>query len=136
MNITKVRKDVMIRKSVLCTALAFVIGTTASCASKPDNHDQHVDYDRFETYNRAMFKFNYQFDKYILKPVAEGYRAVTNDFTRERVRSVISNIKEPVYAATICCKATLSNRESASPVLASTRHWVCSACLTLPKAGG
>lgn len=98
MNITKVRKDVMIRKSVLCTALAFVIGTTASCASKPDNHDQHVDYDRFETYNRAMFKFNYQFDKYILKPVAEGYRAVTNDFTRERVRSVISNIKEPVYA--------------------------------------
>ena len=88
----------MFRKFALCATLAFVAVTTASCAARSDNHDRHVDYDRFESYNRAMFKFNYQLDKYVLKPVAKGYRAVTNDFTRERIRSAISNIKEPVYA--------------------------------------
>ena len=86
----------MIRKSVFCTALALVIGLTASCASNSAKNDQHVDEDRFETYNRAMFKFNYRFDKYVLRPVAEGYRAITNDFTRERVRLAISNIREPI----------------------------------------
>lgn len=86
----------MIRKSVLCTALALVMGLTTSCASNSAKQDQHVDEDRFETYNRAMFKFNYRFDKYVLRPVAEGYRAVTNEFTRERISSAIDNIKEPI----------------------------------------
>ena len=86
----------MIRKSVLCTALALVISLTTSCASNTTKDDQHLDNDRFETYNRAMFKFNYRFDKYVLRPVAEGYRAVTNKFTRERVSSAISNIREPI----------------------------------------
>lgn len=30
-----------------------------------------------ESYNRSMFNFNYQLDKYTLKPLAEGYRAIT-----------------------------------------------------------
>lgn len=80
------------------TALSLMVAFTASCATRPADMDPHEDFDRFEGYNRAMFKFNYGFDKYILKPVAEGYRTVTNKFTRERVRSVLDNIKEPVYA--------------------------------------
>ena len=48
-----------------------------------------------ETYNRSMFRFNTIFDDYIMKPVAKGYRAVTNDFVRERVRNFFNNLKEP-----------------------------------------
>ena len=45
-----------------------------------------------------MFSFNYQVDKYVIKPVAEGYRAVTTPFIRERISSVIDNLKEPISA--------------------------------------
>ena len=48
-----------------------------------------------ETYNRSMFTFNTVVDDYFMKPLAKGYRAVTNDFVRERVRNFFSNLKEP-----------------------------------------
>lgn len=48
-----------------------------------------------ESYNRAMFNFNSAADYYVIKPVAKGYRAVTTEFIRERVRNFFDNIKEP-----------------------------------------
>lgn len=48
-----------------------------------------------ENYNRAMFSFNTTADDYVIKPVAKGYRAVTNEFIRERVRNFYSNLTEP-----------------------------------------
>lgn len=58
----------------------------------------HEDSDSFEGYNRAMFKFNYEFDKYLMKPVAKGYRFITNEYVRNRVSNALSNIREPIYA--------------------------------------
>ena len=51
-----------------------------------------------ESYNRSMFNFNYQLDKYTLKPLAEGYRAITTPDVRNRVTSFIGNMREPVTA--------------------------------------
>ncbi|MBO5443504.1 MAG: VacJ family lipoprotein [Alphaproteobacteria bacterium] len=87
----------MNRTRALLMVLPVILAVNTSCATKAplDRHDQA---DTFETYNRAMFKFNYQADKYVIKPVAEGYRAVTNEFTRNRVSNVLSTIKEPVSA--------------------------------------
>lgn len=48
-----------------------------------------------EAYNRAMFDFNMKVDDYVMKPVAKGYRAITNEFIRERVRNFFSNLREP-----------------------------------------
>ena len=48
-----------------------------------------------ETYNRSMFSFNTMVDDYVMKPVAKGYRAITNEFVRERVRNFFNNLKEP-----------------------------------------
>ena len=48
-----------------------------------------------ESYNRAMFNFNSVADYYVIKPVAKGYRAVTNSFIRERVHDFFENLKEP-----------------------------------------
>ena len=51
-----------------------------------------------ESYNRAMFSFNNKLDKYVIRPVAKGYRAVTNEFVRQRVTNFFNNIEEPVSA--------------------------------------
>ncbi len=76
--------------------MAVMVACVAACASSAT--EQHEYDDPFERYNRAMFSFNYQVDKYVIKPVAEGYRAVTTPFIRERISSVIDNLKEPVSA--------------------------------------
>lgn len=91
-----------INKSPLILVLLLL---TAGCASSAAHKNGNEDYDRFEGYNRAMFEFNYQFDKYVLKPVAKGYRAVTNQFVRERVRSALSNLREPLSAANYLLQA-------------------------------
>lgn len=87
----------MIKKSILLPAVLASVLTTASCAST-GNNNPHEDNDSLESYNRAVFKFNYQVDKYVLKPIAEGYRDITSESVRNRVNSFLSNIKEPLYA--------------------------------------
>ena len=76
--------------------MAVMVACVAACASSAT--EQHEYDDPFEGYNRAMFSFNYRVDKYVIKPVAEGYRAVTTPFIRERISSVIDNLKEPISA--------------------------------------
>lgn len=57
------------------------------------------DISALEKYNHAMFNINDKIDKAIFRPVAKGYRAVTNKFARQRVTNFFSNIAEPVSAA-------------------------------------
>ena len=83
--------------------MAVMVACVAACASSAT--EQHEYDDPFEGYNRAMFSFNYQVDKYVIKPVAEGYRAVTTPFIRERISSVIDNLKEPVSAGNYLLQA-------------------------------
>lgn len=84
--------------------LALLILFSAGCATvgSGDVHDRS---DRFESYNRAMFEFNYQFDRFVMKPLAKGYRAITNQFVRERVRGVLSNLREPLTAGNYLLQA-------------------------------
>ena len=72
--------------TILLTAIALM---NVSVARAEDDHSA------LESYNRAMFSFNTGVDDYVLKPVAKGYRAVTTDFIRERVRNFFENLKEP-----------------------------------------
>lgn len=78
--------------------LPLALLATASCASNVTG-DKHEQNDTLEGFNRAMFSFNYNVDKYVLKPVAQGYRAITNQDVRNRVNSAFANITEPVSAA-------------------------------------
>lgn len=50
--------------------------------------------DPYENYNRKVFAFNEQLDKWLLKPVAQGYRFITPKFFRQGVNNFFSNIKE------------------------------------------
>lgn len=89
----------MNKNTTLLLVIPALVSLTTACATKENsNMDKHEQTDSFETYNRAMFKFNYRADKYVIKPLAKGYRAITNDFTRARIDGILSTIKEPVYA--------------------------------------
>lgn len=50
--------------------------------------------DPLEGYNRAMFSFNDGADRWVLKPVAKGYRFVTPDFLERGVSRMFSNLGE------------------------------------------
>ena len=82
----------MIRKNL---AAILFCGFISGCAIS-GNTDHSVD--TFESYNRAMFKFNYQVDKYVLNPIAKGYRAITTKEIRTGVRGVLNNVREPLSA--------------------------------------
>ncbi|WP_212629571.1 VacJ family lipoprotein [Pseudomonas sp. KB-10] len=48
--------------------------------------------DPWEGFNRPIFRFNDTLDTYALKPVAQGYRAVTPQFLEDGVHNVFGNI--------------------------------------------
>jgi phospholipid-binding lipoprotein MlaA len=54
--------------------------------------------DPFEPVNRAVFEFNDSADRFVFKPVAEGYRAVLPDVVRTGVRNFFSNLRDPWIA--------------------------------------
>lgn len=80
-------------RCIICILLLSMGG----CVSTPQTGNSEQ-VSALEEYNRAMFSFNNKLDKYIIRPVAKGYRAVTNEFVRQRVTNFFNNIEEPVSA--------------------------------------
>lgn len=81
------------------TLLMFMFLLSA-CATNPNGTKMKVSDEetKLEVYNRAMFNFNYQFDKMVLKPVAKGYKVITTQSIRNRVTNFFNNLEEPAYA--------------------------------------
>ena len=82
-------------KNKVLTYLGMVLflGLGGCATSGVNNSDGAL-----ESYNRTMFNVNNKIDKYVVRPVAKGYRAVTNEYVRTRVSNFFSNIGEPVSA--------------------------------------
>ena len=76
-------------KSVIC---AVMFSLSVCFPAHAEDEESSV----LESYNRAMFNFNSVVDHFVIKPLAKGYRAITNDFIRERVHDFYANLKEPV----------------------------------------
>ena len=51
------------------------------------------EYDPWEPFNVAMFDFNYNFDKYFLKPVAQGYNYVIPDEIQQSIFNAFQNVR-------------------------------------------
>ena len=71
----------------------------ANCATN-NNSQNIVDktpqaQDPWENFNRGTFAFNKVFDKYLLAPLAKGYRIILPTEARKGVRNFFSNLKEP-----------------------------------------
>ena len=59
-------------------------------------NDRVNSHDPLEGFNRAMYTFNDKLDKYALKPLAKGYRAITPAPVRKSVSNFFSNLREPM----------------------------------------
>ena len=72
----------------------------AACATNPNGTKMKASDEpsKLEAYNRAMFNFNYQVDRKVLKPIAKGYKAITTQAIRDRVTNFFNNLEEPAYA--------------------------------------
>lgn len=79
-----------------CLALP---GTVVAQEVEPEySEEQWQDFgeneDPWEPMNRAVFRFNDTVDRWALKPVAKGYRAVTPDVVENGVHNVFRNLGE------------------------------------------
>lgn len=77
--------------------LAFTLLTAAVVSGCATVQPGDVN-DPLEPMNRGIFTFNEKADEVILKPVAEGYRAITPGFVRAGVSNFFSNLGEPINA--------------------------------------
>jgi phospholipid-binding lipoprotein MlaA len=75
--------------------LACVALLGSGCASVPGRTTSD---DRWEGFNRGVYKFNDTVDRATLKPVAKGYRAITPRWVRTGVGNFFANIS---YTSTI-----------------------------------
>ncbi len=63
---------------------------TAETAPVADNHDP------LEGFNRAMYRFNDGFDRYVGKPVARGYDWLLPDFVQIGISNFFLNLRTPI----------------------------------------
>lgn len=70
-------------------ALALVAGWLAAPATVAQSPS-----DPLEPLNRAVFEFNEGADRYVIKPIAEGYRAVVPQFMRTGVGNFFRNLDD------------------------------------------
>lgn len=85
----------------------------AGCSFDNQNHNI-VDktpqaQDPWEKMNRGTFAFNKVFDKYVLAPIARGYRFVLPGEIRSGVRNFFSNLKEPWTTINSALQGDLKN---------------------------
>ncbi len=59
---------------------------------EPDS-EKLEEYDPWESYNVLAFEFNYQFDKYILKPVAKGYNFIVPTVVQRGIFNFFQNLR-------------------------------------------
>jgi len=82
------------RKYTVAAAISLLL---CSCVGSKGYTPAPERADTLEPYNRAMFTFNLKADKYVIKPLAKGYRAVTTPEIRDKVMNVLNNVHEPLY---------------------------------------
>jgi len=70
----------------------------AALRGTPDSSPPDVDveeYDPWEKFNEKMFTFNYNMDKYVLKPVAKGYNVIMPDMFQTMIDNAFTNLRMP-----------------------------------------
>ena len=73
----------------LLASLTLVAASGCATVSGPPNPK-----DPWEGYNRSMYEFNDTVDKAVLKPIAQGYEAVTPGFVQQGVSNFFDNLQD------------------------------------------
>ena len=81
--------NTLIKPLLIIFLLGFNIGcTTLDGPANPD--------DPLESFNRSMYSFNETLDEYAMKPIAQGYQAVTPDVVDTGITNFFSNLGDVV----------------------------------------
>ena len=81
-------------KRIIRLTLVLLCPLLAACSTTSSISADGQIRDPLEGYNRAMFSFNDGLDRFILKPVSQGYRFVTPDFVEQRISNIFFNLFE------------------------------------------
>lgn len=76
-----------------CASTETQSGKTASAKTIAPQQARDNPVDPYEGFNRSMYGFNMGLDKYLLKPVADGYKFVTPNFMQTGVSNFFTNLK-------------------------------------------
>ncbi|MBR9884801.1 MAG: VacJ family lipoprotein [Oceanospirillales bacterium] len=74
-----------LRQGTVCTVMALMLAA-------PVNAETNAEKDPWEGFNRAMFGFNEQVDRFAMKPLAQGYHYVMPDIAERGVSNFFSNL--------------------------------------------
>jgi len=80
-----------LRSIVLMVAILL-----SACANAPDSPSPADTGDPWESMNRRIYNNNYFFDRLLVRPLAELYRATIPPPVRGRIADITANMKEPV----------------------------------------
>ena len=118
--LTKIFSQSKITLSVLMLAIACTTGCASS--AKRNQPVTAPAYDPLEKVNRKIFAFNEAADKYVLAPVARGYRAVLPDPVETGIGNFFSNLGEVSVVANdlLQGKFVAAGRDSVRFLLNST----------------
>lgn len=101
------------KRLFVLTALFISCFMLSSCASVPTDPAARAAFeannDPLEPLNRQIFTFNLRADKYVMRPVISGYRAVTTPNFRKNVRTFFANLKTPLTVVNDVLQLNFSN---------------------------
>jgi phospholipid-binding lipoprotein MlaA len=85
----------MTDSKIRLAAILFTASLSFSAQAQPQVVQDNV-YDPLEPANRAVYEFNVYADRYMLKPVAQGYDYIMPKPVKTSVTNVLSNLNMPV----------------------------------------
>ncbi len=75
-------------------SFCLILGVAAPVTVLAEDEQGSVNQDPWQGFNRAMFSFNDTLDRWFLKPLAKGYKAVMPDPLETGVSNIFSNVLE------------------------------------------
>ncbi|WP_295541744.1 VacJ family lipoprotein [uncultured Thiohalocapsa sp.] len=99
------------RRWLNCAATVLTVSLfVGGCASLPPEYRDPQD--PWQPFNRAVFRFNTDFDNAFLKPAAEGYRFITPEPVDEGITNFFNNIADATSAVNNVLQFKLSRAGS------------------------
>jgi phospholipid-binding lipoprotein MlaA len=93
--------------------LGVAIALLAGCATPMPRKD-----DPYENFNRKVYSFNEFADRVAIRPVAVGYRKVTNQTSRTLISNFFANVESPITIANDLLQVNLKQAAKATGRLA------------------
>lgn len=79
---------------LIFSLILALVSTKNAFANEQEFFAPSHESDRFESMNRAIFKFNDNADEYLVKPVAKVYRYVTPNFVDKGITNIFKNLDD------------------------------------------